>query len=146
MTPPGTIVLGMHRSGTSAVARTMSLLGASLSRRGDVSGYDKSNPRGYWESRSLLVYNDGLLERLGATWNKPPSPLIDVRSLVDDDERIRAPSRISAGVFGPQILDWKDPRNCLLLEYWLEALELQPLVGLRVPGSARGGTVSEPSR
>ena len=87
---PGVIILGMHRSGTSAVARTMSLLGASLSRRGDVSGYDKSNPRGYWESRSLLVYNDGLLERLGATWNKPPSPLIDLRSLVDDDERIRA--------------------------------------------------------
>ena len=115
-------MLGMHRSGTSAVARTISLLGASLGRRNDVSGWDKSNPRGYWESRSLLVYNDGLLARLGASWDRPPSTSIDLPSLVGDAERERAQRAFHQVYALRRGWTWSYPRNCLLLDYWIEAL------------------------
>ena len=47
---------------------------------------------------------------------------------MDDDERIRAQAAFRQVYSGRKSWTWKDPRNCLLLDYWLEALELQPLV------------------
>ena len=60
------IVLGMHRSGTSAATRMASLLGVPVCRPDDLSADRKGNERGVWESASLVRYNDRLLGRAGA--------------------------------------------------------------------------------
>ena len=70
----GVFVLGMHRSGTSAVARAVSLLGFSLGDQADLIPPGPDNPRGFWESKSLVVLNDELLSALGGSWDAPPSP------------------------------------------------------------------------
>lgn len=53
-------VLGMHRSGTSAVTRVCALLGAQLPET--LMGATESNPRGHWESDSIVNFNNQILE------------------------------------------------------------------------------------
>jgi hypothetical protein len=55
------ILLGMHRSGTSAVAGLIHLMGAYV---GDETIYmppTKDNPKGYWERMDVYRFNDRFL-------------------------------------------------------------------------------------
>ena len=116
------LVLGMHRSGTSALARVVNLLGATLPS--DLYPPDALNPTGYWESQYLVGLNEWILESVGATWSQclgfAPEQLAGpglvgiMASLVEGVRR----------VFGDATLFvMKDPRLCLLLEFWLPALQ-----------------------
>ena len=61
------IVLGMHRSGTSALTRVISLLGAGLPKR--VMGPHASNERGHWEPDRLVALHDRMLHEIGSRWD-----------------------------------------------------------------------------
>src|ERR1700691_3651857 len=68
---PGVVVLGMHRSGTSAVSRILNLLGADLGPTQDLlTEYD--NPAGHWESKSLVACTDWILAAFARSWDFPP--------------------------------------------------------------------------
>ena len=60
------LVLAMHRSGTSVLARAISLLGVSLPS--DLPAPGPDNPEGYWESVGLQRINDRLLQAAGSAW------------------------------------------------------------------------------
>src|SRR5271155_6002863 len=60
------LVLGMHRSGTSAVARGLQMLGVYLGN--DFLCAKPDNPRGYWEDRNIYDINERLLAVLGLKW------------------------------------------------------------------------------
>src|SRR5690242_12260393 len=60
MTPP-VIIIGAHRSGTSATARALELLGLQIGQRLD----------SHRESRVLQQVHDAYLRRVGATWSDP---------------------------------------------------------------------------
>src|SRR6185312_12242151 len=64
--PRAILVLGMHRSGTSAVTRVLNLLGADLGSRLVAPAAD--NPAGFWEHADAVKINDDLLQALGRTW------------------------------------------------------------------------------
>jgi len=119
--PEGVVILGMHRSGTSLITRLVSLLGLALCRREDLLGGGSVNPRGHWESRSLLRFNDRLLGELGRTWYCPP--------VLDSQDVSRMLRRHAAGALAalqhahperPWV--WKDPRTCVLLPFWSAVL------------------------
>ena len=57
------LVLGMHRSGTSSLARVFSLLGASLPTNVMPANY--GNEAGYWEPERVVALNDQILEFFG---------------------------------------------------------------------------------
>jgi len=61
------LLLGMHRSGTSAATRIFSLLGYDLPK--SLMGVNESNPVGHWESDAIVVLNDILLKEVGASWD-----------------------------------------------------------------------------
>jgi hypothetical protein len=61
-------VLGMHRSGTSAFTRILSLLGATLSKTLLPGNF--SNPTGHWESQQLLNIHESVLCSAGTTWSE----------------------------------------------------------------------------
>ena len=63
-----TVVLGMHRSGTSAL--TGMLHQAGLSAPIDALGATESNPYGYWESSFLVEISNQLLKNLGSDWSQ----------------------------------------------------------------------------
>src|SRR5687768_17060793 len=61
------VVVGMHRSGTSAMTRTLTLLGASLPQ-GIMSAHE-DNPTGFWEPQSVADLNDEILQALDSEWD-----------------------------------------------------------------------------
>ena len=62
-----TVVLGMHRSGTSALAGVLGLCGLALPKTLVPAG--EANEKGFWESEPVKQVNDDLLNALGATWH-----------------------------------------------------------------------------
>jgi len=118
---PWVVVVGMHRSGTSAVTGAIGALGFNLVSAEDRLSSHDSNPE-HWESLSVLLHNDAILAHFGGTWDAPPQlpeGWETDRGLPDQT----AASELLATAYphpGPSV--WKDPRVCLLLPYWREVL------------------------
>lgn len=131
------IVLGMHRSGTSALAGMLCVAGYDPPE--DQMPADANNPKGYWESMGLYGLNDALLERLGSSW-QGCEPLPD--GWEDDepasgwrDRLLNHFAQVFAGSACPVI---KDPRFCILLPGlapWLDSdlLQCSVLIPIRHP-------------
>ena len=66
------IVLGMHRSGTSAFSGVLNLLGVDLGAH--LLPASNTNQSGYWEHEEIVAVHDRLLMALGSSWDDP-SPL-----------------------------------------------------------------------
>ncbi len=118
----GLLVLGMHRSGTSALTGCLDLLGVPLG--GPLLAPNFANEKGYFEHGEIVSAHDELLEGLGtsalslvrlpAGWTAtPPAGLAR--------ERLGAVLRRSFA--GKPLWAVKDPRLCLLLPLWHRVLE-----------------------
>ena len=115
------LVLGMHRSGTSAVAGALSLLGATPPAKMLPPASD--NPSGFWEAESVLGVNDWILHEGGAAW-------YDCLGFDANAFAVRTRAMALTYImlcmtteFGSARLKLiKDPRLCLLLDLWLPAL------------------------
>jgi len=117
----------MHRSGTSALTRVLSLHGAAL---GDgLMAPGPGNPKGFWEKQEIAELNDRLLAALGSSWNDPrPLP----EGWLDGEHAVRAEEEIGAVLEGfrdAALFAIKDPRLTMLLPLWRRALER---AGIRV--------------
>lgn len=114
------LVLGMHRSGTSVLTRTLNILGAQLPK--NLMRPAKDNPLGFWESGAVMALNDRLLFLLNRSWDDPkPLPTEwkrspDAIAAIDDAQRLLC-SEFDAG--GGLVL--KDPRISRLLPVWRHA-------------------------
>jgi len=131
------LVLGMHRSGTSALTRIIGHLGASLPL--DPMPETADNPCGYWESRSIARFNNRLFESAGTRWNDdaalPDAWFADPARMADEEEA----ATLLATAFGDaKLFVLKDPRVCRLLPLWRNVLArggIEPcaVVALRDP-------------
>lgn len=61
------LVLGMHRSGTSALTHAISLLGAELPKH--LLAPNAGNPTGYWEPARLVELHDLMLAEANSRWD-----------------------------------------------------------------------------
>src|SRR5215472_599841 len=75
------VVLGMHRSGTSALTGMLHHLGVTLGENLMPATID--NPRGYWEHADIVKVHERLMASLGWDWH-------DVRSLPPGFEKTEA--------------------------------------------------------
>jgi hypothetical protein len=120
---PWLLVVGMHRSGTSAVTGALGQLGFGVPILHDRFDASEDNPD-HWESRAIGLHDDWLLKRLGGTWDGPPDPEPGWESGPDlADAEQGDPAAAASFAFpdsGP--VAWKDPRACLLLPHWLAHL------------------------
>jgi len=116
-------VLGMHRSGTSLVARVLNVLGLDLGPEDHLMRPSADNPAGHWESRPLKDINDDILSRLGGTWWQPPqfAPGWE-RSPELAEPRKQARELIEADFSGRDLWGFKDPRTCLTAPFWQRIL------------------------
>ena len=71
--PVAVLVLGMHRSGTSAVTRVLNLLGAELGD--DLMPAGSDNPGGFWEYRGVVELHERLLAN--GVLHTPYDPALD---------------------------------------------------------------------
>ena len=115
--PTALVVLGMHRSGTSAVAGALVARGANPGEALLPSTSDNAN--GYFEDARLVAASDALLASAGLAWDEPgPVP----RPLVAPTARA-AMVEVFAGLRGaPTPAVVKDPRACRLVPEWSQAM------------------------
>ena len=116
------LILGMHRSGTSALSELVQSLGIYCDNALHGTKANWENPHGFWERRDVRQLNDFLLEAAGASWYRLTNfdlAAIGKESLASFYER--AESIITELNKHPS---WviKDPRLCLLLPLWRRLL------------------------
>ena len=115
------LVIGMHRSGTSALARGLQMLGVYLGN--DFLDTRPDNPTGYWENKNIYELNERLLAALGLKWEEVA--LIDdarwhrpeVEVLLSEAVEYLRSQFVSHPLWG-----FKDPRTIRLLPFWQSVL------------------------
>jgi hypothetical protein len=118
----GAVVLGMHRSGTSAFSGLLVKAGFFAGKDVDLLPAAKDNPVGFFERFDVNDLNNELLAEMGGTWDSPP-PRTEVLERASA-WRSRAEEVLAAMAeqAGERPLVIKDPRMSLLLPTWLAAL------------------------
>lgn len=128
------MVLGMHRSGTSALTRVLSLLGCDLPR--NILPAGRGNELGHWEAQSVMKVNERLLASAGShahdwqvvspEWYLTPTAEAlrqDVVAALHDD-------------YGDSpFFVLKEPRLCRLFPFWkteLAGLGIEPVALLPI--------------
>lgn len=112
------VVLGMHRSGTSAITRGLGLLGVDLGSNLHPASFD--NPKGFWEDRDVLAINERILEGMASSYDSLAMAWEDdtfdteiAEFKVAAVELIKRKLGENDGIWG-----FKDPRTCRLLAFW----------------------------
>lgn len=128
------LVVGMHRSGTSALTGMLHYLGVALGDK--LMPPTPDNPRGYWEHSDIVAVHDRLMSTFGHAWD-------DLRSLPPGfaEEALAQEARrellaiLESEFAGTALWGTKDPRLCRVLPLWtglLAAAEVTPRYVLAV--------------
>lgn len=117
------LILGMHRSGTSMLARLLQEAGVHLGE--DLIGPAAGNPRGHFEDRAVHDFHLRCLAR----WRDEDKRLWDDGTLCPRAEPFQPTDGECAEAAGlarrlarPGWWGWKEPRTCLFLDLWLPLL------------------------
>ncbi len=127
-----TLVLGMHRSGTSALTRVLNLLGASLPE--NLIPPDRiQSPQGFWESQELVDLHESLLVALKSSWDDMlPFNEQALLSPALLPHRGQMSQWLAREMEHKPLLVLKDPRLCRLLPLWRALLVEQAAQPLSV--------------
>jgi len=120
------LLLGMHRSGTSALAGLLQSQGFQAPL--DVPPADANNPSGYWEPQRIVACHTALMEQLRTSWDDPllvedafagdrlPPALEKLEQALDQ--------AFPAAALAPGAVALvKDPRQCRLQPLWNALLD-----------------------
>lgn len=110
-------VLGTHRSGTSALAGLLDLLGCQTPAN-PIPKLEE-NPKGFFESRHVARFNDTLMSLFGLTWDKlrpVPDDIMSDARLTDYRQSARDLLQNEFGAAPIWVL--KDPRLCRTFPFW----------------------------
>lgn len=116
------LVLGMHRSGTSAATRLLSLHGATLPRR--MLGPQPDNETGFWEPVVINAIHDEVLASAGLSWHDISEfPRSWFTSEVAPSFHARLLTALREDYGDAQLFVVKDPRLCRLVPLWRSVLD-----------------------
>lgn len=112
------VVLGMHRSGTSAIMRVVNLLGVYLGT--NLYPPKPHNPRGLWENREIMEIHESLFDYFGNHWLDFLAPLPENWWLNDNIQpfKLKLVNIVRQNFSKSSIWGLKDPRLCRLLPLW----------------------------
>jgi hypothetical protein len=136
-------VIGLGRSGTSALTRVLSLCGAALPA--GLLGATASNPRGYWEPRAAVHLNEDILRRYNSS-GYDPSLRLQEDGAFDAEENAACIAKIkeylSTLPAGPLVVI-KEPKITAVSGMWFEAARLAgfdvaAVITLRHPAEVTG--------
>lgn len=115
------VIAGMHRSGTSALTRCLSLLGADLPKT--IMPATVSNQTGHWESDSITAYNDSLLRNIGSVWHDWTPCIDNILNSNFFENEFEEAKKVFLEEFGnSSFMVLKDPRICRLMPFWLSVI------------------------
>jgi hypothetical protein len=141
------LILGMHRSGTSMLARLLAALGLPLGG-GLLTQRAQDNHHGYWEQGEIVAIHEALLDGHDRTWRGPNGLRPMPEGWLHGEAARAAKTRLAAiterevaqagGLWG-----FKDPRTLRFLPLWraiAAELGLEPVyvLGARAPAAVAG--------
>lgn len=114
------MILGMHRSGTSATTGLLSHFDISLGTA--LINPNEENPKGFFENTAILNLNKKILSAANSDWDDYHFNINDI-----DSEQVNAWAIEAYKVLTQEFSDnnsfaIKDPRLCLLFPIWEKAL------------------------
>jgi GT2 family glycosyltransferase len=122
------VVLGMHRSGTSALAKALELFGVDLGQ--NLMAANEYNLKGYFEDNELVVINDRIFAKASNHWSSiqflEPADLLGPRF---EKEQKAAREFLERKLAQGNPIGLKDPRLCRTLPLW-EKIFVE--IGIRV--------------
>lgn len=117
------LCLGPHRTGTSAVTAALAALGAET---GIAEVYaNEENAKGFFEHADLIALNERILAALGGSWDSAAfrgGPAIAAAGRALDPLRAEALGFLRRTFRPGQTALLKDPRLCVLLDFWLPVI------------------------
>ncbi|MEA3378525.1 MAG: sulfotransferase [Nanoarchaeota archaeon] len=118
------IILGMHRSATSMIARTLHKSGeVFMGEKKLLQG--KGNKAGHFEDLSFLKLNEEILEAAGGSWENPPD-YSEIMALKNEfKEKIKNAICIASSFakdLGFKSWGFKDPRSILTIDLYMPFL------------------------
>jgi hypothetical protein len=105
------LVLCLHRSGSSATAGVMHLLGIHMGEK--LLPATRNNPKGHYENSQFVNLNQEILRSIQSNWNQPPSrekvpkaniPAVKIHTFIKENMK--------------PVWGLKDPRTLLTFEFW----------------------------
>jgi hypothetical protein len=111
-------IVGMHRSGTSMIAKLLHQCGLYLGPEDELLGANSGNADGHYEHKGFLQINDALLNHYAGSWEFPPR----LEPNWQEDTAL-APLRAQAKALVLELSrrspwGWKEPRTTVLLPFW----------------------------
>ena len=127
----------MHRSGTSALAGVLNILGVSLGS--NIMSASDDNPKGFFENNNIMVLHEKILKNLCSSWHEEltlPEDWWDKEDMSSYKKEII--DIIKQEFINTDFFGIKDPRLCLLLPLWnnvFKELNIKPyfIIPLRNP-------------
>ena len=113
------VVLGMHRSGTSLLAKAMEIFGYNFPE--NLMQPNEDNPLGFWEDIDIVALNESLLSINQVSWDVPLDP---GSYNFPNDFKDRARRVLEKKFSGRSRLIIKDPRISILLNFWSEQFKV----------------------
>lgn len=114
------VVLGMHRSGTSVIARGLQVLGVELGDR-LMPPSEGNNSKGFWEDVDINALNIEMLQFLKIDWHSlTPIQASDVNRVCQSGYLQRAQDLLEYKSTAVKRFAFKDPRVAKLLPFWNE--------------------------
>ena len=132
------VVLGMHRSGTSAMTRALQVLGVEL---GDnlMPAATQNNESGFFEDIDINKLNIEILQVLGYNWHSLAcTDLTEQQELDLGVLHPKAAALLRTKLQNSRYFGLKDPRICRLLPFWQQVfaelgLDVHYLIASRNP-------------
>ncbi|MBP7651404.1 MAG: hypothetical protein KA085_12760 [Phenylobacterium sp.] len=116
------LVLGMHRSGTSAVTQLLALAGAELPQ--NVMPGDEHNAKGYFEPWKIALFNDARLRAAGSAWDDVFALPYTALAKADEAAWTARALALYHDEFGEARFPLlKDPRVSVLAPLWRQVLK-----------------------
>ncbi|MCP4842475.1 MAG: hypothetical protein GY887_12150, partial [Halieaceae bacterium] len=118
------VVLGMHRSGTSAFTGILDILGLNL---GTVMLETQSdNPKGFFENKYVVQANDCILDTLNSSWDDTlPLPARWMEQFEGSQLQLDIREFLRDELANDQLSALKDPRLSRLLPFWMPLLDAE---------------------
>lgn len=118
------MVLAMHRSGSSVLARLLNMMGAYFAPEDKIMYPALDNPKGFWERTDVVQLNDRILQAGGGTWDNVLD--FDWSRLTPDQvqEFTGEITRLVAALDANRPWMVKDPRLCITFPLWKGQLEV----------------------
>ncbi len=117
------VVLGMHRSGTSAITNLLHEMGAHVGDSAELLSPMGCNPEGFWERQDVEAVNDALLSSFNVSWDMPGNLALADLSPKAESDFLQTAQPIVDALNAHKPWAVKDPRFSLLLPQWLPLLD-----------------------